>query len=138
MNNPIKKAKWSLLAEFMFNILPLLIIAIINFSTCNEVLTIKDFLFVAIILFGQTVVKFSSGVSNIDKKSNWQYVSVVVTSVIVIGLVPSCILLSTYYNNKSNLFTDFSSYLLIFLSLCTFFFIGLMGQAWLEGNDSSK
>lgn len=138
MKDVLNKAKWSLIAELLFNILPILIVSIVHFSTCNSVLTIKDFLFVSIILYGQSIVKFASGISNLPKKTIWQYVSVIVTSVITMGLVPNCVLLISYYNNKTNGFTDILSYIVIGVSLITFFFIGLMGQAWLERKEGDQ
>ncbi|WP_156844494.1 hypothetical protein [Leptospira wolffii] len=131
----IGRARLSLLSEFFFNILPLVILLIIQFSNNKSTLSIRDFIFVSIILYGQSIVKFASGVSNISQKSTWQLVSIIVSIVIVFGLTPSCILLVNLYHTEPNCFVWVISVLNISLSILSFFVIGLMGQAWLERNE---
>lgn len=133
----IDKARFSLFSEFIFNILPLVIILIIQYSNSKTFLSLKDFTFVSIILYGQSIVKFASGVSNINKKSTWQLVSIIVSSVIVFGLTPSCIILANLYHTEPNCFVWIFSIINITFSVITFFVIGLMGQIWLEKGEIS-
>lgn len=136
MKEILRKATWSLSAEFIFNCLPVAILVLINYSSAKQdILTIKDFLFVAIILYGQSIVKFSSGVSAMPKKSNWQFVALFVTLVIALGLAPSCILLALFYSEGNNQFTQSIARIEIVLSVVTFFIIGLTGQFLLERGD---
>lgn len=130
------KALLSLSAEFTFTVLPIIILFIINYSMKDgDIISIKDFLFVSIILYGQSIVKFSSGVSNLPKKTTWQAVALAITFVISLGLVPSCILLSSFYNKTYTSITYIISYLVILLSIFSFYFIGFAGQYWLEQSN---
>lgn len=139
MQDTVNKAKFSLVAEFLFNVLPLLIIVILSVSDSVCVFSTRDVMYVVIILFGQSLVKFAAGVSNSGKKGNWQYVSFIVSLVIVLGLVPSCVLLASLYPDDTT--KGWKLIFIIFetlLSLGSFFVVGLMGQTWLERKDEKS
>lgn len=129
MDESVSKARTTLIAELLFSILPIIIVLAFSAS----LVTIRDLLFVGVILYGQSLVKFASGVSNIPNKSHWQLVALIVTVVICIGLVPSCILLAkTYIQTPLSLATTIWIWFEIALSVVSFFVVGLMGQTWLD------
>ncbi|CAI2302574.1 hypothetical protein ACEWBT_23425 [Vibrio parahaemolyticus] len=84
-----------LLSEYLFIFLPFLVIGIIkiyksDFATFFQA---ADWSFAASILFGQVIVKLVSG-SVIHKHAQWQRVVVLLSFILVLGLVPSLIVLA--------------------------------------------
>lgn len=84
-----------LLSEYLLIFLPFLVIGIIkiyksDFSTFFQA---ADWSFAASILFGQVIVKLVSG-SVIHKNAQWQRVVVLLSLILVLGLVPSLIVLA--------------------------------------------
>lgn len=84
-----------LLSEYLLIFLPFLVIGIIkiyksDFSTFFQA---ADWSFATSILFGQVIVKLVSG-SVIHKKAQWQRVVVLLSLILVLGLVPSLIVLA--------------------------------------------
>jgi hypothetical protein len=90
------------LAEFLFVLLPLIVILIIRLSQglADTILTCPEFSFAAAILFGHSIIKLVSASAALGEPLNWQNLAAIVSALIVLGLAPSLtvlglILLST-------------------------------------------
>jgi hypothetical protein len=88
---------------------------------------------ISIILFGQSVVKFSSGISNSNKTFRWQLVSLIIAIIIIFGLIPSIILLVINLLNTLHVFHLYLFQMVLFVvSTFCYFIIGYIGQEMLE------
>lgn len=129
---------YSLLSELLFTILPLIIVIIIRgYENKYELIFYNtEWSIMAIILFGQSIVKFSSGISNSNRVFRWQLVSLIISIIIVFGLVPSIIVMVINLTNE----TKYISMYLIQMFLCilsffTYFIVGYLGQKLLDENN---
>jgi hypothetical protein len=88
--------------------------------------------FASIVLFGQSIVKFSSGVS-LKGKLKWQIVALLISILIIFGLVPSILVLTLAILNEAKTYVLYIwQIVLFFLSCISFFVIGLLGQYYIE------
>ncbi|WP_136437788.1 hypothetical protein [Tenacibaculum maritimum] len=88
---------------------------------------------IAIILFGQSVVKFSSGISNTNENVRWQFVALIISLIIIFGLVPSVtILILNLINNNIHFGMYIAQFILFLISCFVFFIIGSIGQKMLD------
>jgi hypothetical protein len=130
-----KNIVYVLTSEILFTILPLLILLIVRtYENKLELIFFNtEWSIMAIILFGQSIVKFSSGISNSNLKFRWQLVSLIISIIIVFGLIPSIVILIINLLEKENLYSMYFLQIIMFvLSICTFFIIGYLGQKMLE------
>ena len=131
-----KNIIYVLASEILFTILPLLILLIVrSYENKLELIFFNtEWSIMAIILFGQSIVKFSSGISNSNLKFRWQLVSLIISIIIIFGLIPSIVILIINLLAKENLYSMYFLQMIMFvLSICTFFIIGYLGQKMLEG-----
>ena len=130
-----KNILYVLSSELLFTILPLLILLIVR-SYENKIELIfynTEWSIMAIILFGQSIVKFSSGISNSTLKFRWQLVSLIISIIITFGLIPSIAILIINLLSTENLCLMYFLQIVMFtLSICTFFIIGYLGQKMLD------
>ncbi|WP_106590285.1 hypothetical protein [Marinobacterium halophilum] len=126
---------WSiLLSEYLFIFLPFLVIGIIkiyksDFSTFFQA---ADWSFASSILFGQVIVKLVSG-SVIHKNAKWQRVVVLLSLILVVGLVPSLVVLALILidGGVSEFLVDMQ--LILFgLASIAFFFVGSAAQTMID------
>lgn len=84
----------NLMSEFLFTILPLIVVLIIRISNeeYKSIFYNTEWAFIAVLLYGQTLVKLASG-GTASKGASWQGVAMITTVVIVFGLVPSIVIL---------------------------------------------
>lgn len=134
MNKSNQNAWFILLSEYLFIFLPFLVIAIIkiyksDFSTFFQA---ADWSFAASILFGQVIVKLVSG-SVIHPKAKWQRVVVLLSFILVLGLVPSLVVLALILidGGVSNFLVNMQLTLFFFASV-VFFFVGTAAHAMIE------
>jgi hypothetical protein len=130
-----KNIIYVLASEILFTILPLLILLIVrSYENKLELIFFNtEWSIMAIILFGQSIVKFSSGISNSNLKIRWQLVSLIISIIIIFGLIPSIVILIINLLAKENLYSMYFLQIIMFLlSICTFFIIGYLGQKMLE------
>ncbi|KXI23215.1 hypothetical protein, partial [Photobacterium sanguinicancri] len=134
MNKSNQNAWFILLSEYLFIFLPFLVIAIIkiyksDFSTFFQA---ADWSFAASILFGQVIVKLVSG-SVIHSKAKWQRVVVLLSFILVLGLVPSLVVLALILidGGVSNFLVNMQLTLFFFASV-VFFFVGAAAHAMIE------
>lgn len=124
-----------LISELLFTLLPILIIMIVRgYETKYELIFYNtEWSIMAIILFGQSIVKFSSGISNSHKKFKWQLVSLIISIIIIFGLIPSIIILVINLLDSERTFSTHLVQILLFaLSIFSYFVIGYMGQKMLD------
>lgn len=92
----MKKISYSILSEILFIVLPILVLATIYAlkKDYSSILQDPAWSFGAIVLFGQTIVKYVSGLIKCKKKIIWQKPILIISLLIVLGLIPSVVLLS--------------------------------------------
>ena len=124
-----------LISELLFTLLPILVIMIVRgYETKYDLIFYNtEWSIMAIILFGQSIVKFSSGISNSQRKFRWQLVSLIISVVIIFGLIPSIIILViNLLDSAKNFGTHLIQIILFGLSVLGYFLIGYLGQKMLE------
>ncbi|WP_312765696.1 hypothetical protein [Epilithonimonas sp.] len=124
-----------LTSEIIFTILPLIVIAIVRlYQNQSELIFYNtEWVMMAIILFGQSIVKFSSGISNSKRKFRWQLVALIITSIISFGLIPSIvILIINLLSNDFNLTLYIFQIIFLVISIFTFYIIGYLGQKLMD------
>jgi hypothetical protein len=130
-----KNIFYVLISEIIFTILPLIVIAIVLSyqNKTSQIFYNTEWIMMAIILFGQSIVKFSSGISNSSRKFRWQLVALIITIIISFGLIPSIVILIINLLSEKLSFTLylFQIILLIF-SILTFSIIGYLGQKLMD------
>lgn len=124
-----------LISEMLFTVLPLIVISIVRSYQCKFELIFynTEWAMMSIILFGQSIVKFSSGIANSSLKFRWQLVSMIISLIIIFGLIPSIIVLIINLLNDEIMFgLHFAQISLFVLSIITFFIIGYLGQKLID------
>lgn len=124
-----------LISEMLFTVLPLLVISIVrSYQSKFELIFYNtEWAMISIILFGQSIVKFSSGIANSSLKFRWQLVSMIISLIIIFGLIPSIIvLIINLINNEMILGIHIAQIILFILSMITFFIVGYLGQKLIE------
>ncbi|TDE01705.1 hypothetical protein [Flavobacterium sandaracinum] len=125
-----------LVSEMLFTILPLIVITIVrSYQNQYELIFYNtEWAMMSIILYGQSIVKFSSGVANSNLKFRWQLVSLIMSLIIIFGLVPSIIILIiNLLNSEPNFGLHIAQMLLFIVSIITFFIVGYVGQKLIDG-----
>lgn len=123
-----------LLSEYLFIFLPFLVIGIIkiykaDFSTFFQA---ADWSFAASILFGQVIVKLVSGLV-IHSKAKWQRVVVLLSFILVLGLVPSLVVLALILiDGGVSSFLVKTQLVLFSLASVVFFWVGSAAHAMIE------
>ncbi len=131
------KSKLIILSELFFNILPILILIIVYLSQKKyfDIIFNSNWIFISIILFGQTIVKLASGVAKTDMKKNWQLVAFIIALIIVFGLVPSTVIyILIYLNLTNNFFSLIFQLIFITFSIFSYIWVGTVGQSLLDNS----
>lgn len=135
MNNQNHSEAWAVLfTEYLFIILPFVVIAIVKIysSDLYGFLKAPDWSFASSILFGQLLVKMVSG-SLIHQKVKWQRISLLIAIILVFGLIPSLTTLTLILvSNGESVFIVNTQLLLFVLSSITFFGIGSAAQSMMS------
>ena len=82
--------------ELLLTILPLLVIAIVEILSEKgwwQILQSPEWSFGSAVLFGQTIFKFVAGIVR-GHADQWEMIALIVVLLIVIGLVPSLVILA--------------------------------------------
>lgn len=130
-----KTIKYILTSEFLFTLLPIIILLFVRSYENNfkALFYNTEWSIIALILYGQSIVKFSSGISNSKAKFRWQLVALVISTIIIFGLIPSSIILVLNLSSKSlSMSTYITQFILFILSSITFFIVGALGQKMLD------
>lgn len=124
-----------LISEMLFTVLPLIVISIVRSYQCQFELIFynTEWAMISIILFGQSIVKFSSGIANSTLKFRWQLVSMIISLIIIFGLIPSIIVLIINLLNEEKIIGIHIFQMIMFIfSMITFFIVGYLGQKLIE------
>jgi len=132
---------WAILiSETLFVLLPLIVLTIV-FSYQRKIfglLHTPEWSFISAILFGQTLVKFVSAVISGAGVQYWQRVVAIVSAIIVLGIVPSLIILSLVLVSESPSNSLAIAQLVMFvLSIGLYFYIGGAGQYQITIRDTA-
>ena len=130
-----KTIKYILTSELLFTLLPIIILLIVSSYEYNlsAIFYNTEWSIISLILFGQTIVKFSSGISNSNEKVRWQLVALVISLIIIFGLIPSSIILVINLLSETLSFSMYIAQIILFLISCiTFFIVGAIGQKMLD------
>lgn len=131
-----KIASLVIIPEILFTLMPLIVLFFITLLTTNnfkELFKRSDLSFISILFFGQTLVKFISGIAKSPKKKKWQIIAFFISLLFLIGIVPSILIFVVVYLNINT-----SSYIYILqliwllLSLIIYFIWGKIGQMYLD------
>lgn len=130
-----KTIKYILTSEFLFTLLPIIILLIVRSyeKDFKAIFYNTEWSIISLILFGQSIVKFSSGISNSKAQFRWQLVALVISIIIIFGLIPSAIILVLNLSSKNlSLGTYITQFALFIVSGITFFIVGAIGQKMLD------
>lgn len=136
MNKAESNAKLIIFIELLFSILPLIIIFILHIALnkpLKEIFYSTDISFVSVAVFGQTVIRFMSGIAKSQTKKNWQKIAFISSLLFILGVVPSIIyLILIYLNVLSSKIVYFLQLIWFFLSVVCYWVIGTIGQMYLD------
>jgi len=139
MNKNEFSSKLAVFSELLFVFLPLFVISIVKLSdhSFKSIVFSSDWSFASIVLFGQSIVKFSSGISSSGNGYKWQAVAFIVAMIIVLGLIPSVVILvKTMEIERQSGVIYWIQLVYFFVSCLTFYFIGATGQILLEKEET--
>jgi len=125
------ESKLVILSEILFVLLPILIILIIHLLTSHSTSIFRshELSYATIVLFGQTIVKFATGICKSKAKNRWQLVAFILTSIIILGLVPSIVILSLLLLiNEPDIWILWAQLIFFIFSVCTTYIVGTVGQ----------
>jgi hypothetical protein len=120
----------SIIVDFIFTFLPVLVIFLIQLLTfsCENVFTKSDWSYISMILYGQTIIKFFSGFSeNQNKKKTYEAV-LYVSLVIALGLVPSIIILVLIETNHKEIILFVFQMIWLVISIIVYLILGTVGN----------
>ena len=132
--NIYSNARIVLTSEYLFVLLPFIVIGIIRIytATFSDLIKAADWSFASSILLGQVIVKLVAG-AIAHKNTQWQRVVFLASLIIVLGLVPCLITLALLLidNGKSTFLVNMQ--ITIFcLSTLVFFWIGSASHVMFE------
>jgi len=130
-----KTIKYVLSTELLFTLLPIIIIGIVRSAQndFDKIFFNTEWSIIALILFGQSIVKFSSGISKSNEKFRWQFVALIISLIIVFGLIPTSIILVINLTKATPVFWLYIVQILLFVaSIVCFFIPGAIGQKLLD------
>lgn len=136
MNKEISyNAKLTIFSELIFTILPVVALLIIFFQkgSISKIFYTSDLSFASIVLIGQTIVKITAGLSKTKVKKRYQLVSLIISSLIVFGLLPSiAIMMIINLSDNVNYFFYIFQTLLFIGSIFLYCILGTLGQIYLD------
>ena len=130
----IPEAWTILLTEYLFIILPFIVIAVVKIYSSDfyGFLKAPDWSFASSILFGQLLVKMVSG-SLIRQKVRWQRVSLLIAIILVLGLIPSLTILTLILiSNGESIFLVNTQLALFAFASILFFWLGSAAQSMMS------
>lgn len=123
----IRHAGRALVADVLFIIAPIIVVTMVLLITCHsisEVISSPEWSLASAVLFGLTISKFVAGISR-TRPGSWEVPLLVVTKVMVLGLIPSLVLLTLLLVNRTPcLWLGICQILLFLLAIAVFFKVG--------------
>lgn len=115
----------------MFVLVPLVVLTMVYLAggkTTHTVLESPEWAFGASILFGQSIIKLVSGAIRLGTEK-WETIVLIVAIVMVLGLVPSLIVLALILTNEPPNETLLIAQLILFvIGSIAFFILGALGH----------
>lgn len=131
-----KKAAFAIASEILFALLPIIVILFIIIFTSNDLKSLffrSELSFISVFFYGQTLVKLISGLLRSKRSFKWQIIVLYISVIIIVGLIPSVILLSVIFLEiNTMLYIYIIQAVWFFLALFTFFVIGRIGQMYID------
>lgn len=130
-NEGIEKEFFVILAELLFIISPFFISILLRIETFSirQIFQLVDIPLMSSILFGQTIVKITMGVSAGGFKADYQRLGFILSLLIVIGLIPSVLLIVISYQSDNLSYSTIVLNVILFtLALLCFLLLGSIGQ----------
>ncbi len=122
-----------LLTELLFVFLPLVVLLIVfalATSGFAKVFSKTEWAFVTAILFGQSIIKIVGGLLSSQATVHWQRPVLLIAGIIVIGLVPSLVVMTLIaVSPEPPLSLIITQLVLFILSVTCFFLFGGVGQS---------
>ena len=122
--------------ELLFSTLPLIIILILHIALkkpIKEIYYSTDISFISVAVFGQTVIRFMSGIAKSQTKKNWQRIAFISSLLFILGVVPSVSYLIIIYSNEVvSKAVYFLQFMWFIFSISAYWVIGTIGQMYLD------
>lgn len=136
MNKTESNAKLIICIELLFSTLPLIIIFILHIALkkpIKEIFYSTDISFISVAVFGQTVIRFMSGIAKSQTKKNWQKIAFISSLLFIVGVVPSVSFLIVIYTNESvSKIVYYLQSIWFVLSIVSYWIVGTIGQMYLD------
>lgn len=128
-------------AELLFVLLPLLVLVIAYAAKGPDFLSrlvrAADWSFAGSVLFGQSIVKFVSGVAASPRKRPWARVAWVVSLVMVVFLAPSLVVLALMLVlDQPPTWLIVLQFVLFLCGVASHLLLGVAGQTMLDEGDA--
>ncbi len=129
------KSKYVIISEILFILLPIIIIIVFNLLTENRfnIFHRSEWIFAAIVFWGQSIVKFISGLIKSQKKFKWQNIGFIITLIIILGLIPSTIILLLILQlDKPNTLLSIIQFIIFLISIIVYYCFGIISQNYTD------
>jgi hypothetical protein len=128
--NSEESALKSIIVDFIFTFLPILVIFLIQLLTFSSenIFAKSDWSYISMILYGQTIIKFFSGISENQNKKKTYEVALYMSLVIALGLVPSIIILVLIETNHKETILFVFQMIWLVISIIVYLIIGTIGN----------
>ena len=141
MSKMESNAKLIIFIELLFSALPLIIVFILHIASnksLKDMFYSTDISFVSVAVFGQTVIRFMSGIAKSQTKKNWQKIAFLSSLLFIVGVVPSvCFLVIIYLSEKVSEIVYWLQIIWLILAMLSYWIIGTIGQMYLDEKNVS-
>ena len=120
----------SIIIDLLFTFLPLVVLILIRILTlkCENIFLRSDISFISMILFGQTVIKLFTGISENENRKKTIELVFTISLIISFGLVPSIVILVIIEIGYGNKPIFISQIIWLLSSVCVYLFFGTIGN----------
>lgn len=127
---------WIIISEILFAFMPLIVLIFITIMTDMKFEAIfkrSDLSFISVLFFGQTLVRFISGIAKSSRKLKWHIIAFFISIVFLFGVIPSILILAVIFLEiNTRLYIYIMQVIWLSLSLLTYFIMGRIGQMYLN------
>lgn len=137
--DPPPSSLYAVCADVSFVCLPLIVLTLVKLwqGAPTDILSLSDWSFGSIVLFGQSIVKFAAGMASTERRARWQFVAFILSLLIVFGLMPSITLLVLGQAAPRCGLWTIAAPVLFVVAVSTYFLVGRYGQELLDKNSSA-
>lgn len=129
-------AFWIIISEILFALMPLIVLFFLTLLTNKDFYSLfrrSDLSFISVLFFGQTLVRFISGIAKSQKRKKWQVIAFFISLLFIIGIIPSIfILIVVFLEINKQIYIYVLQSVWLVMSLITYFFFGKIGQMYLD------